>query len=94
MNHDSEGKVESEARMEELIVPPFVQIIAAVSNAFGRGAEDLVMTDVLYGLDAKGRVWEWSVADPERKGSRDGWELLPNVQYRDGVEPPVAPRTR
>lgn len=89
-----DGLVESEARMEELVVPPFIQIIAAVSNAFGRAAEDLVMTDVLYGLDAKGRVWEWTPADPERKGSRDGWDLLPNVEYKDGEDPPAQKKTR
>jgi hypothetical protein len=92
--NENEGMVEGEARMEELVVPPFVQIVTAVSNAFGRAAEDLVMSDVLYGLDAKGRVWEWSVGDPERKGSRDGWDLLPNVVYRDGEEPPVQKKTR
>lgn len=92
--HEDEGRVEGEARMEEQTVPPFVQIVTAVSNAFGRAAEDLVMTDVLYGLDQKGRVWEWNPADPERKGSRDGWELLPNVLYRDGEDPPVQKRTR
>ncbi len=91
---EDEGQVESEARMEESVVPPFVQIIAAVSNAFGRGADDLVMTDVLYGLDAKGRVWEWTPADPERKGSREGWDLMPNVVYRDGEEPPAQKKTR
>jgi hypothetical protein len=91
---DDEGQVESEARMEELVVPPFVQIITAVSNAFGRAAEDLVMSDVLYGLDQKGRVWEWSVSDPDRKGSRDGWELLPNDVYRDGEDPPAQKKTR
>lgn len=92
--NESKGQVESEARMEELVVPPFVQIITAVSNAFGRAAEDLVMSDVLYGLDSKGRVWEWTPADPERKGSRDGWDLLPNVVYRDGEDPPVQKKTR
>jgi hypothetical protein len=89
-----EGRVESEARMEEESVPAFIQIVTAVSNAFGRAAEDLVMTDVLYGLDAKGRVWEWTPADPDRKGSRDGWDLLPNVVYKDGEDPPAQKKTR
>lgn len=94
MSEHDEGRVESEARMEELVVPPFVQIITAVSNAFGRAQEDVLMSDVLYGLDAKGRVWEWTVADPDRKGSRDGWDLMPNVAYKDGEEPPAQKKTR
>jgi len=92
--HEGEGRIESEVRMEELVVPPFVQIITAVSNAFGRGQDELVMSDVLYGLDGVGRVWEWNVADPDRKGSRDGWELLANVTYREGEEPPAQKKTR
>ena len=94
MSDESEGLVESEARMEELTVPAFVQIITAVSNAFGRGAEDLVTSDVLYGLDQKGRVWQWMLGDPEWEGSQDGWDLLPNAAYKEGKEPPEKPRTR
>jgi len=75
-------------------VPPFVQIVAMASHAFGRADGDYAGVEALYGLDKEGRVWEWCVADPERKGSRDGWELLPNRTYRDGEEPPQQRKTR
>lgn len=75
-------------------VPPFIQIVTAVSNAFGRGADDVAVSDVLYGLDAAGRVWQWNYADPDREGSQDGWELMSNEIYVDGKEPSVKPRTR
>lgn len=78
----------------EKCVPPFIQIVTAVSNAFGRGAEDILASEMLYGLDAKGRVWQWNYADPERKGALDGWKLLPNSLYVDGEEPPVKRVTR
>jgi hypothetical protein len=84
----------SEDRSEELVVPPFVQIITAASHAFGRAADEYAMTDVLYGLDQKGRVWQWMIGDPDWKGSEDGWELLPNTVYKEGEEPPPKPRTR
>jgi hypothetical protein len=75
-------------------VPSFVQIITAASHAFGRADGEFASTDVLYGLDKDGRVWEWCMGDPEREGSADGWELLPNTIYRDGKEPPVQRKTR
>jgi len=75
-------------------VPPFVQIVTATSHAFGRADGDFASTDVLYGLDREGRVWEWNVSDPEREGSADGWELLPNTVYRDGEESPQPRKTR
>lgn len=75
-------------------VPPFIQIITAVSNAFGRGADDILSSDLLYGLDANGRVWQWNFADPDREGSRDGWEQMSSDVYIDGVEPPAKPRSR
>jgi hypothetical protein len=78
----------------DVAVPPFVQIVAATSNAFGRGAEDVLSSDHLYGLDQKGRVWEWVISDPERKGSGDGWMLLPNAVYKDGEEPAMKRATR
>lgn len=78
----------------EASVPPFIQIIAAVSNAFGRTTEDILSSDVLYGLDAKGRVWQWNYADPDCEGSRDGWELMSNETYIEGKEPPAKPRSR
>jgi hypothetical protein len=75
-------------------VPPFVQIVAAVSNAFGRGEEDVLVSDVLYGLDGKGRVWQWVFADPDRKGAAEGWRLLPNTMHVEGAEPVPQRKTR
>lgn len=75
-------------------VPPFVQIVTAVSNAFGRGEEDVLVSDVLYGLDGKGRVWQWMLVDPDRKGAVDGWRLLPNTMYVEGAEPTPQRKTR
>jgi hypothetical protein len=79
---------------EELIVPAFVQIVTTMAYAFGRGAEEYAGGEHLYGLDQKGRVWEWMVADPEWEGSVSGWELLPNGLYKEGKEPPERPRSR
>jgi hypothetical protein len=73
----------------ETSVPPFIQIVTAVSASCGRTPEDSILSEALYGLDSKGRVWEWNRADPERKGALDGWRLLPNSLYKDGEEPPV-----
>jgi len=83
-----------EGEREELVVPPFRMIVTAVSNAFGRGEGDVAVTDVLYGLDDKGRVWQWMLGDPDWEGSEDGWELLPNTVYNEGKEPPAKPRSR
>jgi hypothetical protein len=86
---------ESESEKDSIaVVPPFRQIIAAASHAFGRGDGEFASTDVLYGLDGDGRVWEWSLGDPEREGSADGWQLLPNTPYQDGKEPPAQRKTR
>jgi hypothetical protein len=75
-------------------VPPFIQIITAMSNAFGRTDAQVAIGDSLYGLDAQGRVWEWNYADPDRKGSRDGWAVMENDVYLDGEDPPVEKKTR
>jgi len=75
-------------------VPPFIQIITAMSNAFGRTADQIAISDSLYGLDAKGRVWQWNFADPGRKGARDGWELMENDVYIDGEDPPAEKKSR
>jgi hypothetical protein len=89
-----EDYVSGKSPQADVLVPPFVQIIAASSHAFGRGAEDIISSDHLYGLDQKGRVWEWVIADPERKGSGDGWTLLPNAVYKDGEDLPAKRATR
>lgn len=86
---ESEEKIEIGEK-----VPPFVHIVTAVSNAFGRGEEDVLVSDVLYGLDGKGRVWQWMYADPDRKGAVEGWKLLPNTMYQEGAEPAVQRKTR
>jgi hypothetical protein len=78
----------------ETLVPRFVSIVAAASHAFGRGDGEVASTDVLYGLDGEGRVWEWCFGDPEREGSVDGWKLLPNTVHREGKEPPATRKTR
>jgi hypothetical protein len=98
MTTDNEVSVESEEaekRMDnEQVAPPFIQIVTAVSNAFGRADDQEMSSDVLYGLTANGRVWLWTFSDPERKGSKDGWELLTNAVYNDGAPPPVVRKTR
>lgn len=78
--------MDSEMMPADVNVPPFLQIVAAVSNAFGRGEDDVLVSDVLYGLDHKGRVWQWMIADPERLGAVDGWRLLPSTLYKEGAE--------
>ena len=65
-----------------LFVPPFIQIITC-SAAFGRGAED-VSPEALYGLANDGSVWQYLLADPDREGSTDGWQLLPQKRYQEG----------
>jgi hypothetical protein len=75
-------------------VPPFIQIVTAASNAFGRGEDDFVMSEMLYGLDAAGRVWQWVFADPEREGSAEGWRLLPNTLHKEGAESTPKRKTR
>jgi hypothetical protein len=78
----------------EMIVPPFIQIITSVAASTGRTIEDSIIEEVLYGLDGKGCVWQWMTADPDRKGSADGWKLLVNSLYKDGEEPPMKRVTR
>ena len=90
----SEEQTENKKTESDLAVPPFIQIITAISNAFGRGADDILSDNVLYGLDAKGRVWEWNYADPDCEGSADGWELMSNAVYKAGKEPPQPKKTR
>ena len=97
MSDETEEEIEEgegEGDEDEGDVPPFVQIVAMASHAFGRADGEYAGVEALYGLDKEGRVWEWCLADPERKGSRDGWERLPSVMYRDGEEPPVQRKTR
>ena len=88
---DSEEKRNMESSQA---VPPFVQIVTAASNAFGRGEEDMLVTEVLYGLDREGRVWQWMYADPEREGAAEGWRLLPASTYKEGVEMASKRKTR
>lgn len=78
---------------ENETAPCFIQLCTAVAEAFGKG-EDFASADNLYGLDQKGRVWRWNYADPSYEGSRDGWELLTNVLYKEGVAPPKKPKSR
>lgn len=87
------GENEEEKDTDQ-VVPPFIQIVTTSSHAFGRADGEFASTDVLYGLDRDGRVWEWSVGDPDREDSSDGWELLPNTRYKDGKEPPQQRKTR
>jgi len=90
----SEDQKETSETASDRAVPPFIQIITAISNAFGRGADDILSDNVLYGLDAKGRVWEWNFADPDCEGSEDGWALMPNTVFKEGKEPPQPKKTR
>jgi len=78
----------------EVVVPPFVQIVAVAAHAFGRADGEYAGSDSLFGLDREGRVWEWCLSDPEREGSADGWQLLPNAPYQEGKEPPAQRKTR
>jgi hypothetical protein len=77
-----------------LVVPRFVQIVTAAAHAYGRADDECLSSEVLYGLDTEGRVWQWNYADPARKGSKDGWDLMPATRYIDGEEPPVKRATR
>jgi hypothetical protein len=95
MDQTPKSREEIDAAMGvEPRVPPFIQIVTAVSASCGRTPEDSILSEMLYGLDAKGRVWEWNRADPDRKGALDGWKLIPNTLYNDGEEPAVKRATR
>jgi len=84
----NETKKEEPLAPEE-IVPPFTQIVTAMTMG-----DEGFPSEALYGLDGVGRVWEWIPGNPEFEGSRDGWELLPNVTFKEGVEPPAKRKPR
>ena len=75
-------------------VPRFIQIITVAAAAFGRADGEVIATDNLYALDVNGRVWEWLLCDPDREGAIDGWKLLSNTIYQDGVDPPAPKKSR
>lgn len=83
---------ETEGEGVERTVPAFIQIVTCAAHALGGG--EMLSTEVLYGLDGTGRVWEWCIADLERKGAKDGWMLLPNTTYAEGDDPPAQRKTR
>ena len=89
-----EGTQGAAPQVQGAPVPPFIQIITAASCAFGRGEDDEIVVDNLFGLDRDGRVWQWAFADPERTGAAEGWRLLPNTTYQEGAEPPPKRKTR
>lgn len=70
------------------VVPPMSSISTAVTCAFGRGDGDFEMIESICALDDHGGVWRWREADPERPGSRSGWERLGPHTYLDGADPP------
>lgn len=90
-----ENEIE-EGEAEKAVDAPtrFVQIVTAVSNAYGRADGEVLSSDNLYALDDKGRVWTWVYCDPDRKGAADGWEPLPSAVYQDGEDPPAPKKTR